>query len=110
MLKNIITACTRLHDSDPQNWKNLPTVGGGTHPGGGGGHSRVLVVRGRAALTTPFFRPRFPFSIDTTHNTRNSAQKTPVTKHLRSHCLSKLVEVVARDCSSRSPGLKTPEN
>ena len=30
--------------------------------GGGGGHSRVLVVRGRAALTTPFFRPRFPFS------------------------------------------------
>ena len=31
-------------------------------PGGGGGHSRVLVVRGRAALTTPFCRPRFPFS------------------------------------------------
>ena len=28
----------------------------------GGGHSRVLVVRWRATLTTPFFRPRFPFS------------------------------------------------
>ena len=29
---------------------------------GGGGHSRVLVVRGCAALTTPFLRPRCPFS------------------------------------------------
>ena len=30
--------------------------------GGGGGHSLVLVVQGCAALTTPFFRPRCPFS------------------------------------------------
>ena len=31
-VKNLITACTRLHDSEPPKLKNLPTVGGGTPP------------------------------------------------------------------------------
>ena len=32
-VKNLITACTRLHDSDPQNWKiSLPCEGGHPRP------------------------------------------------------------------------------
>ena len=70
-----------------------------THaPRGGGGHSRVLVVRGCAALTTPSFRPRFPFS------------RPP----LRSISVLMPIKIVEWSCAiahpARSPCLKTPEN
>ena len=76
--------------------------------GGGGGGTHVYWWYGDVPLwRPPFSDPDFR-SLDTTHN-RKSAQKTPVTKHLRSHAYQNS-RVVARDCSPRSPGLKTPEN
>ena len=76
--------------------------------GGGGGGTHVYWWYGEMSLwRPPFSDPDFR-SLDTTHN-RNSAQKIPVTKHLRSHAYQNSW-VVARDCSPRSPGLKTPEN
>ena len=75
-------------------------------PRGEGGGGALMCIGG------VYWRPPFSDSdfrsLDTTHN-RNSAQKTPVTKHLHSHAYQNSW-VVARDCSPRSPGLKTPEN
>ena len=67
-------------------------------PGGGGGTHVYWWYEGRATLTTPFFRPRFPFS------------RPP----LRSISVPMPIKIV--ECSraiahpARSPGLKTPEN
>ena len=75
----------------------------------GGGGTRVYWWYGDVPLwRPPFSNPDFR-SLDTTHN-RNSVQKTPITKHLRFPCLYQNSWVVARDCSPRSSGLKTPEN
>ena len=74
-----------------------------TYPkrGGGGGGTHVYWWYGDVPLwRPPFSDPDFR-SLDTTHN-RNSAQKTPITKHLRSHAYQNS-RVVARDCSPRSP-------
>ena len=86
----------------------LQYVGFTPHSAPGGGGTHVYWWYGDVPLwRPPFSDPDFR-SVDTTHN-RNSAQKTPITKHLRSHAYQNS-RVVARDCSPRSPGLKTPEN